>query len=270
VKVVRPTTLGEALDAKAADPDLVPVAGGTDLWVHWPQNLAGRERSYLDLGGLPELRHVGTDDDELVLGAGATYWDVLCDETCAREFPLLGDAARQVGAVQIQSRGTWAGNIANGSPAADGVPVLMAYDAEVVLASARGERRVALDAYYTGYRASVAAPDELIRSIHVPRRAYELQRFEKVGSRRAQTIAKVGAAVTVADGAWRVVAASLAPTVCRCPALEEVLSAGRALTGPEDLLAAVDADVTPIDDLRSTAAYRRNVFARILYAIVAS
>jgi len=268
--VIRPATFDEALAAKAADPDAVPVAGGTDLWVHWPANLAGRERTYLDLSGVPELKELATGDDELVIGAGATYWDVLCDDTCARAFPLLGQAARQVGAVQIQTRGTWAGNIANGSPAADGAGVLMAYDADVVLASARGERRVSLGEFYTGYRETIAAPDELIRSIRLPRRSYEFQRFEKVGSRRAQTIAKVGAAVTVAGGAWRVVAVSLAPTIRRCPALEGILSSGRALSGPEDLLAAVDADVTPIDDLRSTAAYRRNVFARILYAMVAS
>ncbi|MCP3902531.1 MAG: hypothetical protein GY715_02760 [Planctomycetes bacterium] len=270
MKVIRPWTFAEALAAKAADTEVVPVAGGTDLWVHWPQNLAARARTYLDLTAVGELRGLRFDEGELVIGAGATYWDVLRDPACVERFPLLAAAARQVGAVQIQTRGTWAGNIANGSPAADGVPVLMAYGAEVLLVSTRGERRVPLDELYTGYREMAAAPDELIRSIHVPLRSYDLERFEKVGARRAQTIAKVGAAVTVAGGTWCVVAVSMAPTVRRCPTLEELLSSGPAPVGPDDLLPAVDADVSPIDDIRSTAAYRRNVFARIVYAIADS
>jgi CO/xanthine dehydrogenase FAD-binding subunit len=169
-----------------------------------------------------------------------------------------------VGAIQIQARGTWAGNVINASPAADGVPALMAYGAMVVLESARGREEVPLDAFYTGYKTMRRRPDQLVTAIRVPRRRNDAQWFEKVGSRRAQAIAKVGLAVTRTEGAWRVVAASMAPTIRRCPAVERALAAGR-IGRPEDLFAAIEQDVTPIDDIRSTAEYRKTVMARLLY-----
>jgi CO/xanthine dehydrogenase FAD-binding subunit len=265
--VLRPRSLEEALVAKAAHPDAVPVAGGTDLWVHWPTNLDGRDRTYLDLGRLAELCHLRFDNERLILGAGTTYWDVLCSRRCAEEFPILLVAARQIGAIQIQCRGTWAGNIANGSPAADGVAALMACDAEVVLASVRGERTIALENFYTGYRQTVAEPDELIGAIGLPRRHHTFSRFEKIGSRRAQTITKVGMAVTVSEAGWRIIAISMAPTVCRCRRLEDLLAVGTPIESPDALHSALDADLSPIDDIRSSAAYRRAVFARTLFAL---
>lgn len=266
MRVVRPADLDEAL-AAMAEPDEapVPVAGGTDLLVHWPERLEMRERTFVDLWGLEELRPVEWSDDALVLGARTTYWDVVTDPEVGRAFPLLVDAGRLVGAVQIQSRGTWAGNIVNGSPAADGVPVLMAYDAEVELASTRGRRTVALDRFYSGYKEMDRRPDELVVGIRLPRREHAFERFVKVGSRRAQAIAKVGLAVTRSDAGWRVVVASVAPTIRRCRAVEEALDAGERFDEPEgwrDLLAE---DVRPIDDLRSTAAYRERVLARVLH-----
>jgi CO/xanthine dehydrogenase FAD-binding subunit len=173
-----------------------------------------------------------------------------------------------VGAIQIQSRGTWAGNVANGSPAADGVPVLMAYDAVVILASAGGRREIPLDAYYTGYRASVRRADELIVAIRIPRRSHSRERFVKVGPRRAQAIAKVGLAVARSATGWRVVAASVAPTVRRGPAVERFLDEGARPRGPEDFDAPLRSDVAPIDDLRSTAVYRTRVLARVLFDAV--
>jgi CO/xanthine dehydrogenase FAD-binding subunit len=268
VIALRPRTFTEALAMKAAHPSAVPVAGGTDVWVHWPTNLAGRDRTYLDLTGAADLREIAMDGGRLVLGATATYWDFQQRAECAESFPMLAAAARQIGAVQIQTRGTWAGNVANASPAADGVAALMAHGADVVLASARaGDRRVPLDAFSTGYRATVAAPDELIRAIEVPLRRLRFARFAKVGARAAQTISKTGAAVTRGDDGWRVAAISMAPAVCRCRAVEARLAAG-AVAAPEDLLDAVRADVRPIDDLRSSAAYRSNVFARVVFALV--
>jgi xanthine dehydrogenase iron-sulfur cluster and FAD-binding subunit A len=142
--------------------------------------------------------------------------------------PLLVAAARQVGAVQIQARGTWAGNIVNASPAADGVPVLMAYDAVVVLESVRGRVEVPLAEFYAGYKQMRRAVDELVVEIRVPRRAYALQRFFKVGARRAQAIAKVGLAVTRSAAGWRVVAASMAPVAPMMP-ISCGLSAGTML-----------------------------------------
>ena len=266
MKVLFAGTLRDAL-AQLADGSAapVPVAGGTDLLVHWPLRLAERERTYLDLSKLAELKPLRWTADALVLGGLTTYWDVLSDRRVWEEFPLLVEAARQVGAVQIQSRGTWAGNIVNASPAADGVPVLMAYDAVVVLESVRGLEEVPLDRFYTGYKEMRRRPDQLVVAVRIPRRPYSYQAFEKVGSRRAQAIAKVGLAVARSGAGWRVVAASMAPTVCRCPTLERLLDEGTPVRGPQDLLPAIAQDVSPIDDVRSTAEYRRTVMARVLY-----
>ena len=266
MRILTPESIAEACELLGADSGSVPIAGGTDLLVHWPSNLPAHERTYVDLSGLGELRHVTWTDDHLRLGALATYWDVLEDEYAATEFPLLGEAACQVGTVQIQSRGTWAGNVANGSPAADGVTVLMAYDAEVRLEpESEAGTWIPLRDYYTGYRKSVRRADQLIAEIRIPRAAYDLQLFEKVGARRAQAIAKVGLAVTRSVDGWHVVAASMAPTVRRCPALERLLEQREPIGAPADLLPAIRADVSPIDDLRSTAAYRERTMSRLLY-----
>lgn len=247
--------------------EIVPIAGATDLLVHWPLRQVEHDRTYLDLTGIETLKGHMWSKDHLTLGALTTYWEVVLDEQAAAEFPLLIDAARQVGAVQIQSRGTWAGNIANGSPAADGVPVLMAYDAVVTLVSRTGERDVPLAEYYTGYRKSVRRPEELIALIAVPRREYDFGVFHKVGPRRAQAITKVGVAIThEVVGPWRVVANSVAPTVKRCAAIERMLNDGVVVRSPRDFLAAAGVDVSPIDDIRSTAEYRRTVLCRLLYS----
>ncbi len=249
----------------ADTPGAVPMAGGTDLLVHWPQRLDHHGVTYVDLWKVDELRPLRWTDDALMLGALTTYWDVMRDARARELFPLLMHAARQVGAVQIQARGTWAGNIVNASPAADGVPVLMAYDAVVVLRSLDGEVEVPLADFYLGYKKMRRRPDQLVTAIRIPRRRYEYEMFEKVGSRRAQAITKIGVAVTRADGAWRVVANSMAPTVRRCLALEDLLSRRVPIASPSDLVPAIRADVSPIDDIRSTAAYRERVMARVLY-----
>ena len=260
-----PASVSEALDLLSKDGAVVPIAGGTDLLVHWPVRVEAHERTYVDLSRLEALKPLSWTADTLVLGGLTTYWDVIRDERAREEFPLLVDAARQVGAIQIQARGTWAGNIVNASPAADGVPVLMAYDAIVVLESRRGRELVPLDRFYSGYKQMRRRPDELIVAIHLPRRRYSYQVFEKVGSRRAQAIAKVGLAVTRSDAGWRVVAASVAPTIRRCPTVERLLETGAPVASPNDLLPAIAQDVAPIDDIRSTAHYRTRVMARLLY-----
>jgi CO/xanthine dehydrogenase FAD-binding subunit len=265
MQVLMPKSFSEAIELKAAHPDAVPMAGGTDLLVHWPQQLARAGQIILDLSGIPELGPLRWHDDDLELGALTTYWDVLQDERAGREFPMLHEAAPQVGTIQIQSRGTWVGNVANASPAADGVPVMMAYDAVVVVTSTRGERAMALAEFFHGYRQTDLQPDELIRAIRLPRREHAFSRFIKIGPRQSQAIAKVGSALARADDGWRVVANSVAPTVLRCPSLERMLDQEAPVRGPEALLDAVDADVSPIDDLRSTAEYRRRVLARIIY-----
>jgi len=266
VTVLLPGSERDALEMlAAADGDAVPIAGATDLLVSWPGRLEDHRKTYVDLSGLAGLRPLRWTGDELVLGGLTSYWDVIRDVRVREEFPLLVAAARQVGAIQIQARGTWAGNIVNASPAADGVPVLMAYDAVVELESLRGREEVPLDRFYTGYKEMRRRPDQLVVAIRLPRRPYSVQKFVKVGSRRAQAIAKVGLAITRAAAGWRVVAASMAPTIRRCPTIERLLEEGAPVRGPDDLLPAIARDVSPIDDIRSTAAYRKRVMARVLY-----
>jgi len=265
MRVAMPTTTGEACAMLADDPSLVPLAGATDLLVHWPTNLDAHERGYLDLSGLDDLRSMRWSDETLTLGALTTYWDVIRDARVRAEFPLLPAAARQVGAIQIQSRGTWAGNIVNASPAADGVPVLMAYDAVVVLRSRDAEERVALSEFYLGYKAMRRRADQIVSAIELPRREHSFAVFEKVGARRAQAITKVGVAIARSASGWRVAANSVAPMVVRCRAVEALLEGGGPARGPEGFRGAVQRDVSPIDDIRSTAEYREAVLCRVLY-----
>lgn len=264
MNVLFPSSVSEACAFMASHEGARPVAGGTDLYVHWPQNSDSYE-TLVDLSGIEDLPRLEWSDTSVVLGALTTYWDVIRGDRFVAELPLLVRAARQVGAVQIQARGTWAGNIANASPAADGVPVLMAYDAIVVLESSEGREEIPLSDYYLGYKESRRRADQLIVAIRIPRAERSFHLFEKVGSRAAQAITKVGVAVTGGEPGWRVVANAVAPVVCRCPVLEKMLESGARVTGPDDLAPAIAADVSAIDDLRSTAEYRERVLARVLY-----
>lgn len=260
LEVVRPRKLKEALAllgeaADAGDP-LVPLAGGTDLFVGLAAG-ALPERRYLDLWGLDELRGLERDGRRLVFGALVTYTDCIESKAVQKLLPILLDAAHEVGGVQIQNRGTLAGNIGNGSPAADGVPVLAAGEATVVLASRAGERSVPLADYYTGYRQSVRRPDELIVRVEVdvPKGR---QRFRKVGTRAAQAISKV----VLASVGHRVALGSVAPTVVRARALEEYVAGGG--RDPDQARRLVREAVRPIDDVRSTAEYRRRVTENLI------
>ena len=259
--VLRPASLKEALalmhEAAAAGQPLTPIAGGTDLFVALNAGQRPAHR-YLDLWQLDKLRYVDSDGKRrLTLGGGATYSDCIADKRVARWLPILIEAARQIGGVQIQNRGTLAGNIENGSPAADAVPVLMAADATIVLRSVAGERAVKLAHYYSGYRQTVRRADELIvrLELEVPPGP---QRFRKVGTRAAQAISKVSMAAVghlVAFG-------SVAPVVTRAPALETYVAAGgRDVTAAQ---AHALADVKPIDDVRSSAEYRARVVANLV------
>jgi CO/xanthine dehydrogenase FAD-binding subunit len=272
MQVLTPTSLEDACVAMRTSTP-IPIAGATDLLVHWPTNLPAHDKTYLDLTRLHSLRFLRWTPNphpHLELGALATYWDVITDERCNRDLPLLVKAARTVGAIQIQSRGTWAGNIINASPAADGVPALMALDASITLVSGTPgnltREEVRLDEFYLGYKQMRKRPDQLIESIKVPLRTYDKAIFEKVGARRAQAITKVGVAMTHStQTGWRVVANSVAPTIRRCRAVEALLDSGTKLTSPRDLAPALNKDIAPIDDIRSTARYRATVLARVIY-----
>jgi CO/xanthine dehydrogenase FAD-binding subunit len=261
IEVLRPRHLKDALMMLRAAADearpLVPLAGGTDLFVtlNAGQKPAAR---YLDLWRIDKLRGIVADGKRrLSFGGLATYSDCIGSKAVQKRLPILVEAARQVGGVQIQNRGTLAGNIENGSPAADGVPVLMAAGAAVVLRSLDGERRVPLAEYYTGYRRTVRRADELIVAIEVDV-PVGAQRFDKVGTRAAQAISKV---VMAAIG-HHVAFGSVAPVIVRAHKLEAyVAGGGRAVAEAQRLVAE---DVTPIDDVRSTAEYRRRVVANLV------
>jgi len=249
-----------------------PLAGGTDLMVLFDAGTLP-EGHYLGLWKLTELRGIHEIGGAFAIGALTTYTDILHDARLARSFPLLGRAAAETGGVATQNRGTVGGNIANASPAADTPPALLVYDAELELQSVRGTRRVSYDRFHRGYKDMDLGPDELITRIHLPRpHGVGFHYYRKVGTRRAQAISKVCLAAwidldpkarTILD--LRVAVNSVAPMVTRCRHVEDALRGRACDTAAAH--AAVDAltrDIAPIDDVRSTANYRRHVASRLL------
>jgi CO/xanthine dehydrogenase FAD-binding subunit len=256
--LLQPRSLDEALRRLRDEGPLVPLAGGTDLYVGFHfDTIPGRR--FLDLQGLRELDGVRRHGETLVIGALATYTDLIRSPLVRRRLPILAEASRWIGSPQIQNRGTLGGNIANASPAGDTLPVLAAAEATVVLRRVDGERRVPFGSFYTGYRQTVMRPDELIVAVEVPR-VEGRQWFRKVGTRAAQAISKVVMAAVRAPRP-RIALGSVAPTVVRVPRTEAVLAGGGTLAEAQAIL--MD-EIQPIDDLRSTAAYRRQVSANLL------
>ena len=270
IEAGRAQSLDDLLQRLAAAPAPRLIAGGTDVMVQLEAGVQKEGEAFLDVTGLArELRYHRMDADALEIGALGTYRDTRLRADVVAAFPLLESAARTIGATQIQTRGTWAGNIANGSPAADGVAALLAYDAELVMASRSGRRTTALHGFFTGYKKMDLGPGEFVAAVRLPRRpADRWWAFHKVGTRRAQAITKVGITLNWrADGSWRIVGTSLAPYVTRYPTLERVFEeAGDDLSriDVQGLAAAVSAAVAPIDDIRSTAEYRRRVVLNLL------
>ena len=261
LELVEPRSLAHALemlrDARA-DGRLVPLAGCTDLYVSLNFGTLDGQR-FLDLWGLDELRRIEITRGVLSIGALATYTHIIKSPIVRRRLPFLVAASREIGGVQIQNRGTIGGNIANASPAGDSLPVLAAAEAVVVLRSADKTRRVPFTEFYTGYRKTVRRPDELIVAVEIPPLRGR-QWFRKVGTRAAQAISKVVMAAVRAPRP-RIALGSVAPVVMRARRTEEALAAGASLEEAGRLLAE---EISPIDDLRSTADYRRQVTVNLL------
>jgi xanthine dehydrogenase small subunit len=253
LELIEPRSLSHALRLLRDEGPLVPLAGCTDVFVALNFGAPPGSR-FLNLWRLDELRRIEVRGDVLSIGALATFTDLIRSRAVRRRLPMLAAAAREIGGVQIQNRGTIGGNVANASPAGDTLPVLAASDAMVVLAGAGGTRRVPFGAFYTGYRATVMRRDELIVALEVGR-VEGAQWFRKVGTRAAQAISKVVMA-GVRGPATRIALGSVAPTVVRVPRTEAVLTAGGSM---EEAQAALAGEIQPIDDLRSTAAYRRRI-----------
>jgi CO/xanthine dehydrogenase FAD-binding subunit len=270
--VLLPRTLEEALELAAANPEVVPIAGGTDVVVELNMD-HGRPETLMDVSRLPELGEWRREDGHLFLGAGMTYTRII------RELPEhtpLVQASRSVGSPQIRNRGTVGGNLGTGSPAGDALPVLAAWDAEVILARAGGSMRsVPWRAFLTGVKQTAREPGELILGARwiVPRGPGS---FSKIGTRNAMVIAVANLCLQVdEDGrSVQVALGSVAPTVVRAEpaetfAAQAIEDAGswddpRATLGPhavERFGELVTDAAKPIDDVRGTSAYRRHAVA---------
>jgi CO/xanthine dehydrogenase FAD-binding subunit len=265
----RPTALGDAL-AMLAGPGSRPLAGGTDLV---PQLREGRRKygTIVDLKHIPELGAIAqTADGGWRIGAAVSVLALGRHARLAADHPGLLAAARLIGSLQIQARATLGGNVANASPAGDSLPVLLAHDAVVHARSVSGERAIPAAELFTGYRTLALRPDELIVAVRVPFPARGTRTFfRKVGTRRAQSISKVvfcGAAALERGRLRRVRLAwgSMAPVPLRSRAAEAALEGRPPTAAAAAALDALAADLAPIDDVRSAAAYRATVARHLL------
>jgi CO/xanthine dehydrogenase FAD-binding subunit len=270
-QLTTPASLNDALALIGNEPGVwKPFAGGTDLMVLLE---AGKlpHRNYVNIWPLGELRGIEITDEHVTLGALTTYTEVQAHDVLQREFPMLCQAASETGGLAIQNRGTLGGNIVNASPAADSPPALIAYDAEIELVSRGASRWIPYDGFHKGYKQMDMRPDELLSRIRLPRNTADVkQYYRKVGTRKAQAISKVCFAgvvrmenARVAD--IRVVLGSVAPVVLRCKQTEDAIR-GRALSEETVKLAreTLLREITPIDDVRSTADYRLRVASNLL------
>jgi carbon-monoxide dehydrogenase medium subunit len=276
-KVYSPHTIDEAVKLLSTlNGSARIIAGGTDLMVlinaaRVDTMLAPQEYDLLNIWWLRGMRHIEDEGACIRIGALST-WSHIIRSSLVREFaPSLVEAARTIGAIQIQNRGTIGGNIVNASPAGDSLPVLAAFDAELELESVRGSRRVAFNDFYTGYRRTVLGSDELLTAVRIPKLLKgESTAFFKVGTRRAQAISKVVMATRarVSRGVIDSIAiglGSVAPTVIRARETEELLNGKR--LNQELLIQAqqtISNEISAISDLRSTEHYRRTVTGRLL------
>ena len=256
LELLQPTSVRNALELMAQN-RVVPLAGATDLFVALNAGTLEGNR-FLNLWSLRPLRRIMVQDGMLSIGALATYSAIIASRLVRRHLPILAAAAREIGGVQIQNRGTLGGNVANASPAGDTLPVLAVVEATVVLQSLEGTRRVPFTGFYTGYRKTVRRPDELIVALEIPTVGTG-QWFRKVGTRAAQAISKVVMAA-VRSPVPRVALGSVAPTVVRLPRTEALLARGDI----ESAVAELEREIQPIDDLRSSADYRRAVAGNLL------
>jgi CO/xanthine dehydrogenase FAD-binding subunit len=270
-RLISPGNLQAVLSLLAGEPaQWLPIAGGTDVMVLYS---AGKlpNRNLINIWNIPELRQIEVFADRIRIGAACTYTALRAHEIVSREFPLLATAASWTGGIANQNRGTLGGNIANASPAADSLPALLVYDAELTMISVRGERRVTYRHFHSGYKQTALAADELIRDISLPRRfAGYFSHARKVGARNAQAISKVCLAALgqIANGTIRDVRlalGSVAPVPLRLNETERVLT-GKKIDSSliETARKSVVNEIRPIDDIRSTARYRAAVAGNLV------
>ena len=270
-ELIAPGSLQSVVTLLANEPGRwLPIAGGTDVMVRFAAGMLPAQK-LVSIWNLPELRRVDFTPEEVRIGAGCTYTDLREHPVVAAEFPLLASAARATGGIANQNRGTLGGNIVNASPAADSLPALLVYEADLILVSARGERRLPYSEFHLGYKKTRLAPDELIRAICLRRDFLGyVSYWRKVGARNAQAISKVSMAglARVAGGILedvRIALGSVAPIPLRLAETEQAIR-GKGI-GPEITQLArrtVAAEIRPIDDIRSTARYRASIAANLV------
>lgn len=267
---IRPADLSVALEILTAEPDRRIVAGGTD---HYPARVQPMpEDRILDITGITGLRGISVKDGMARIGATTTWSDIRNAVNLPPAFDGLKAAAAEVGGRQIQNRGTLAGNLCNASPAADGIPPLLSLDAQVVLNGLSGARRLPLSDFLTGYRKTARAAGELLTAVEVPLpQSADRGGFLKLGARHYLVISiAMVAAVLKPDASGRIAQAAVSvgacgPVACRLPDLEAAL-VGADLA--DDLGERVTDDhltvLSPIDDPRASAAYRRDAAATLV------
>jgi CO/xanthine dehydrogenase FAD-binding subunit len=279
-----PATLAEAyavLAGSTVDATITPIAGGTDVMVRINGEIGEPPTRMVDLSRLVALRGIAVEGSSVVLGALTTYTEIRRSGVCREHVPALVEAAATIGAAQIQNRGTLGGNIANASPAGDTLPVLLALDAAIAVGGPRGERTVVADDFWVAYRRTALAPDELILSVRIPLAGGRETRFRKVGTRRAQAISKVVMALSWRESGpagpggpptWtdvRLALGSVADRPIRARATEAILAGAAPIPETADAAAeTLAAEIVPIDDVRSTADYRRAVAGRVLHRMI--
>jgi CO/xanthine dehydrogenase FAD-binding subunit len=259
---LKPKTLDEAVSLLTSPGGQI-LAGGTDFYPALGERLP--QGRVVDITALGEIRGIAVDSEQIRIG-GLTTWSEVIRAPLPRCFDALKAAAREVGSMQIQNRGTVAGNLCNASPAADGVPPLLALDAEVELASAAGRRRMPLGQFIAGNRRTMRRPDEILAAVLVPRRLEDAaSAFVKLGARRYLVISiSMVAAVVQADEAGRVAEVHVAVGSCSATPrrLDDLENDLVGLPAKAGIGAAIRAEhlrsLSPIDDVRATAAYRRD------------
>jgi len=267
-----PDSLADALKLMADEKTRgLPLAGGTDLMVQWESGARPVPERAIDVKNLRELHELSESNGNVIIGAAISHAMLRSSALVIRGIPALAEAAATVGGGQIQTMGTIAGSIANASPAGDLAPTLLASDAEVIVASVRGERRLKLQAFILDYRKIDLKPDELIVRFIVPaKKPGERETFRKLGPRAAQAISKIMGSYRgeIADGKitrFSVALGSVGPTAIRLPEVEKAVigqPADRRTINEAERIAS--ASVKPIADIRSTAEYRKWVSGRLI------
>jgi N-methylhydantoinase B len=271
----RPRTLADALAIRATT-GAMPLAGGTDIHPLRTARAAWGEpwtAPVLDLSAVPGLEGITETAQGWRIGARTT-WTAIAEAPLPPLFDGLRAAAREVGGRQVQNRGTIAGNLVTASPAGDGIPNLLALDAVVECASATGMRRLPVAEFVTGYRTTALAPGEIVTALHIPHDDGARGGFAKLGARRylVISIAMAAAVLRVEDGhidSARVALGACSPVAQRLPALETALRGVEAARAAEIPEAAHLAPLTPIDDIRASAAYRNDAALALLRDLLA-